>query len=160
MVKKQQSLLGFLFLGFGVYFLLRQLNMEFLHTFYSWSGLLIIIGTSFLLHSYLSKEYSHLFIGGLLLGLGIHGYGNAHLSFWIDHWGMYLIIVGAAFLISYQKTKSGLIVSLALFGAGVFVILSPIDLHWLSWIQEAVQLLEQYWPVVVIAYGGYLIKKG
>ncbi len=38
-----------------------------------------------------------------LLGLGIHFHALTHSVQWIDHWGMYTLIIGFAFLLRSQK---------------------------------------------------------
>ncbi|MBH0230046.1 DUF5668 domain-containing protein [Halobacillus yeomjeoni] len=158
-MKKQNSLLGYLLLALGIYYLLQQIQLPFLSEYSSWPTLLIIIGLAFLFHSYVTKDYSFLFTGVLILELGIHFYARKQLSIWPDHWGMYLLLPGIAFLISHQKNKSGLIPGLILVGSGLFVIISPMYLPWLNGIQEVFHFLEKFWPLVLIVYGVLLIKK-
>ncbi|KHE72986.1 LiaI-LiaF-like domain-containing protein [Halobacillus sp. BBL2006] len=158
-MKKQNSFLGFLLVGFGLYFLLRQFNIPLLNQFYSWPTLLMIAGVAFLLHSYMTKDYSNIFTGALLLGFGIHFHGITHFAIWIDHWSMYLLIIGIAFLLQYQKTKKGLIPALVLLGIALFALLVPTAPSWFSWIQLVFQWIERFWPVVLIVFGFYLLKK-
>ncbi|ARI76908.1 LiaI-LiaF-like domain-containing protein [Halobacillus mangrovi] len=158
-MKKQNSLTGFLLVGLGLYFLIRQFNIPFLSQFYSWPTLLIIVGVAFLLHSYLTKDYANIFTGALLLGFGIHFHGLNHFPFWIDHWSVYLLIIGIAILLRYQKTKSGLIPALILVGLGLFALLVPTTPSWFTSIQMIFQWIERFWPVVLILFGFYMLKK-
>ncbi|WP_257000940.1 LiaI-LiaF-like domain-containing protein, partial [Terribacillus saccharophilus] len=54
---KKNAFIGFLLLGIGAYFLLRQLRVPLFVDFYSWPTLLIIIGAALLLHAYLAKDH-------------------------------------------------------------------------------------------------------
>ncbi len=86
---KKNAFIGFLLLGIGAYFLLRQLRVPLFVDFYSWPTLLIIIGAALLLHAYLAKDHKNLFAGYFILGLGIHFHGLKHYGFWTDSWGAY-----------------------------------------------------------------------
>ncbi|SET69731.1 hypothetical protein SAMN05216389_12137 [Oceanobacillus limi] len=158
-MKKSNPFIGYLLVGFGLYFLLKQLKVPIFTDFYSWPTLLIIIGIAFLIYSYRSKDYQNLFTGTLLLGLGIHFHGLEHYRFWIDHWAVYPLIVGIAFLIRYVKTKQGLLTSIILIGISVIMIFSiqlPSTFHW---IYPIIQFLETYWPIALIIVGVYVLKK-
>src|SRR5690625_6389342 len=74
-MKKQNIFIAYILIGFGVYFLIKQLNLTLFENFYSWPSFLIIIGIAFLIHSYSFLEYSNIFTGVFLLGLGIHFLG-------------------------------------------------------------------------------------
>src|SRR5690625_782130 len=104
-LKRQNFFVGYLFIGIGVFFLLKQLKIPIFTDFYSWPTLLIIIGLALLIYSYRLKEYQSLFSGTLILGLGLHFHGMAHYDFWINHWAMYTLIIGIAFIIRSLKTK-------------------------------------------------------
>src|SRR5699024_9441316 len=108
-MKKQNSFIAYILIGIGIYFLIRQLNLTLFENFYSWPTFLIIIGISYLIHSYSVKEYESIFTGILLLGLGIHFHGLENYSFWFDHWSAYALIVGIAFLVRFFYTRRGLI---------------------------------------------------
>ncbi|MCA0969907.1 DUF5668 domain-containing protein [Halobacillus litoralis] len=158
-MKKQNSLIGFLLIGFGIYFFLRQLNIPELSPFYTWPSLLIITGGALLLHSYIANEYTNLFAGALLLGFGIHFHAIHYFGFWSDHWGIYVLIIGIAFLLRYQKFKIGLIPALILIGIGAFALLTPVTPGWFSWLQDAVLFVKRFWPFVLIGLGFYMVYK-
>src|SRR5699024_11658523 len=96
-------------IGLGIYFLIQQLDLQMFYYFYSIQTFLIIIGISFLIHSFSAREYEHIFTGDLLLGLGIHFHGLENYDFWLDHWSIYALIVGIAFLERFFKTKKGFV---------------------------------------------------
>src|SRR5699024_11948854 len=114
-IKKQNSFIAYLLIGIGTYFLIKQLDLALFVNFYSWPTILIIIGVVFLIHSYSTHEYEHIFTGVLLLGLGIHFHGVDNYDFWIDLWSMYTLFSGIAFIIRYLQTHRSLIPGLILF---------------------------------------------
>ncbi|WP_186576240.1 LiaI-LiaF-like domain-containing protein [Aquibacillus kalidii] len=158
-MKKQQALPAFLLIGIGIYFLLKQLRLPILTDFYSWPTLLLLIGAAFTLYSYISNDYKNLFPGIVLLGLGIHSHGLNHYPFWIDHWGVYPLILSIAFLVKFQKTKKGLLPGLILFLIALFAIFASNKPGWFNGINELVNVLENYWPLILIGLGIYLLYK-
>ena len=156
-MRKQPTLTAFLLIGIGIYFLLKQLKFPIITDFYSWPTLLIIVGVAFLLHSYMARDYDKLFPGTIILGIGIHYHGLRQYSFWLDHWGIYTIIVGLALLISYQKTKSGLFPGLILLTISFIAIFASNQPTWFYWINEFMALLETFWPIALILFGAYLL---
>ncbi|WP_188453492.1 LiaI-LiaF-like domain-containing protein [Virgibacillus oceani] len=158
-MKKQNSFAGYLLIGIGAYFLLRELKLPIITDFYSWPTLLIVIGLALLIHSYSSKDYQNLFSGTIVLGLGIHFHGNEHYSFWIDHWAIYPLIVGIAFIVRYLKTKTGLLAGTILIGVSLLLIFSIRLPAWFDWIYIVINFIESFWPILLIGIGVYLLRK-
>ncbi|MUK86956.1 hypothetical protein GMD78_00885 [Ornithinibacillus sp. L9] len=158
-MKKSNSFFAYILIGIGVYFLLRQLKVPIITDFYSWPTLFIIVGGALLIHSYRARDYHHLFTGTLILGLGIHFHGKEHYTFWIDHWAMYPLIVGIAFLIRYLKTKNGLLYSVILIGFSLIMIFSVSLPETFHWIYPIISFFESYWPIALIIIGIYLLRK-
>ncbi|MFS0672959.1 LiaI-LiaF-like domain-containing protein [Ornithinibacillus sp. 179-J 7C1 HS] len=158
-MKNKNTLTAYLLIGIGVYFLLRQLKLPIFTDFYSWPTILIIIGIALLIYSFQVKDYNQLFSGTILLGLGIHFHGIRHYSFWIDHWAMYPLIVGIAFLIRYLKTKQGLLPGIILTALACLFIFSVNIPTWFNWIHDVVNFINVYWPIVLVIIGIYLLKK-
>ncbi|UFT97954.1 DUF5668 domain-containing protein [Radiobacillus kanasensis] len=156
-MKKQHLFTAYILIGIGVYFLLRQLRLPILTDFYSWPTLLMILGIAFLIHSYTAKDYSNILPGVILLGIGIHSFAITHYPFWIDHWGMYPMIIAIAFLLRYSKTKSGLLPGFLLLAIGLFAIFSRNKPAWFSWINQIFEIIETFWPVTLIAIGLYIV---
>ncbi|MBU8565702.1 hypothetical protein KM914_04510 [Virgibacillus pantothenticus] len=157
-MKKQNTLTAYLLIGIGLFFLLQQLNIPIFNNFYSWQTIIIVIGLVLLIHSYITKNYQNLFSGTILLGLGIHFYGLAYYSFWIDHWAMYVLIVGIAFIVRFFQTKEGVIPGLLLIAFSLIMIFSVQLPTWFNWIYSIVDLMERFWPVLLIIIGFYLLK--
>ncbi|WP_026906350.1 LiaI-LiaF-like domain-containing protein [Paucisalibacillus globulus] len=158
-MKNKNTLTAYLLIGIGLYFLLRQLKLPIFTDFYSWPTILIIIGIALLIYSFQAKDYNSLFSGTLLFGLGIHFHGIKHYGFWIDHWAMYPLIVGTAFLVRYVKTKQGLFPGLILIVLSCIFIFSINIPSWFNWIHDVVDFIDVYWPIVLVVIGIYLLKK-
>jgi len=157
-MKKQHVFSAYVLIGIGVYFLIKQLDLALFSNFYSWPTFLMIIGIAFLLHSYNFKIYQNIFVGVLLLGLGIHFHGLEVYSFWFDHWSAYALIVGIAFFIRYLKTKTGFIPASVLIGVSLLMIFSVSLPEWFQWIYGVIDFLETFWPVALIVIGVYLLR--
>lgn len=156
-MKRNNSFTAYLLIGIGIYFLLKQFQIPILSNFYSWPSLLIITGLAFLLHSHRAKDFQNLFTGIIVLGLGIHFHGLDNYSFWIDHWAVYPFIIGIAFLIRYLGTKSGLFVGVLLTGFSSIMLFSITVPAWFDWIYSVTDVLENFWPIVIIILGIYLL---
>lgn len=159
MKKNKSSLLPYLLIGIGLYFLLREWKIPILTDFYSWPTLLIIIGLAFLIHSFKTKEYKNLFPGVLLFGLGIHFHGLTHYPFWIDHWGMFTLILGIAFLSQAWKLKNGLVPAIILLLISFIAIFVDNKPEWFSWINNTMNWLFQSWPILLVIGGVYMLVK-
>src|SRR5699024_1806437 len=152
MLSRQNSFLGYLLIGVGAFFLLRQLKIPILTDFYSWPTLLIIIGLVLMIYSYRSKEYHHLFSGTFILGLGIHFHG-------LNHYAVYSLLIGIAFVVRALKIIKGMILGL-FFILGSLIIIFSIQLpEWFDWVYQITNYLESYWPIVLIIIGIYLLMK-
>ncbi|RDW21649.1 hypothetical protein CWR45_01895 [Oceanobacillus chungangensis] len=158
-MKKQNALLAYILIGIGIFFLLRQLKIPILTDFYSWQTFLIVIGLALLIHGYSAKHYQNLFSGTIVLGVGIHLHGLAHYSFWIDHWAVYVLIVGIAFIIQYSKTKNGLFPGVLLILLSLLLIFSNRLAINLTWLNDIIHFIERFWPIILIIIGFYLLQK-
>lgn len=79
---------------------------QFFSRFDTWPTILIILGMAFLAQGYLNKQPESILPGGILTGLGIHFHALHHWHNWIDHWGMYTLIVGFSFFTPRTQNKS------------------------------------------------------
>ncbi|MBB6451937.1 signal transduction histidine kinase [Salirhabdus euzebyi] len=157
-MKKQYLFTSSFMIGVGLYFFITQYNITFLHSYQTWPTLLIIIGVAFLIQGFFGKVHESLFPGIIILGFGIHFHGLLHYSFWIDHWGVYLLVISIAFFIQYQKTKNGLIIGVILLVISLFAILSSKKPGWL----ETLHLIPSnsdgsFLPFILVGVGIYLI---
>lgn len=158
-MKHQNSLIGFLMVGVGIYFSLRQLEVTLLNNYYDWPTLLILLGIALLAHSHFAKDHSSVFIGWLLLGFGFHFLAVGHIPYWEDQWGVYVLIIGIAFLMKYTKVKAGLIPALLLIILGLFALFSPFQPFWFAWIENVFMLIQRFWTIILVGLGIYLLRK-
>ncbi|MEQ6375754.1 DUF5668 domain-containing protein [Bacillaceae bacterium S4-13-56] len=158
-MKKQNSFVGMVLIGIGAFFLLKELALPLFTNFYSWPTIVIIIGISMLLHSYMSKQYSNLLLGAILFGIGVHFHMITYYSFWPNHWGMVPLIIGLSFLVQYQKAKKGLIPGLILLAIALMAIFSTQQPGWFQWIHVTVNYAVNYWPILLIIAGFYFIYR-
>lgn len=158
-MKKQHLFTGYLLIGIGIFFLLRQFKIPIITDFYSWPTFLIIIGLAFLIYSFKVKDYDQLFTGTFLLGLGIHFHGLKYYSFWIDHWAMYLLIIGIALFIRFLKTKKGFLQSVIISGIALIMMYSSFIPESFAWVNQIFYYVEKYWPVALIIIGLYFLRR-
>ncbi|MFV8828728.1 LiaF transmembrane domain-containing protein [Alkalihalobacterium sp. APHAB7] len=154
-MKKQGIFPGILFIGVGAYFLLQQFDLPFANQLLTWPSILLIIGIAFLFQSYLGHDSGAIFPGALLLGLGVHFHAIVMFSGWPQHWAMFTLIVGLAFMLLYFRTKrDGLVPAIILFIVSGFGFFSS-DL--MKWLGSFLDVFEGFWPLLLIALGLYLI---
>lgn len=159
-MKKNQGIFpGIILIGIGVYFLMDQLNLPFLKNVFTWPTILLFIGLAFILQAYISKEDQLIFPGIILLGLGAHFHGRELFDFWPDHWAVYTFIVGLAFIVRYQKTKSGIVPGIILIIISLLGLFYDGIIGWMNYIGRAVGWIENFWPIVLIVVGVYLLYK-
>jgi hypothetical protein len=156
-MKKQGIFPGIILIGFGLYFLFQQLQLQIFQDFFSWPSFLVIIGIALFGQAYSSKDYHNLLPAFILTGLGIHFHSISYFSFWPDHLPMFMLIVGIGFLLRYQKTKNGLSSGLFLLVLSVFLLYYDSFMNWLSLLKNGFSLLHKFWPIMMIVVGFYLL---
>lgn len=157
-MKKQNIFTAYLLIGLGIYFLIKQLNLPIFNNFYGWSTIVILIGISLVTYSYSMKDFQYIFPGVIVLGFGIHFHGLANYNFWIEHWSVYPLIVGIAFIIRYLKSKTGLIPGIFLIAFSLFMLYSIKIPGSNTWIYRIIEFIETFWPVVLIVLGISLLR--
>jgi hypothetical protein len=147
---------GIILIGIGCYFLAKQLHIPFMQQALSWPTLLLIIGVSFLILGYV-EDKNYLFIGLILIGLGLHFHARTYLPFWVEHWAVYPFIVSMAYLVRFQKTKNGLIPGVLLLILALLGFFYEDYIGWLHPVGKVVKWIVTFWPVSLIAVGLYLL---
>lgn len=154
-MKRQGIFPGVLLIGVGLIFLLQNYNVPFINSLFSWPSILLIIGLAFLFQAYIGKEYQSIFTGIILVGLGIHFHGLQLFKFWPDHWAMFTLIIGIAFLFRYSKTKQeGLIPGIILLLISLVAFMYKEFIHIFG---SVYGYIENFWPVLLIIAGVYLL---
>jgi hypothetical protein len=156
-MKKQSVFPGIVLIGIGLYFLIDRFHFPALQVFYSWPTLLIIIGIALLAQAYTSRDYQNIVPGFILTGIGVHFHLLNLLKVWPEHWAIFTLIIGIAFLLRYQQTKTGMLPGLLLLVLSIIALFYQEVIGWLSWVGSIVQFVEQYWPFALIAAGVYLL---
>lgn len=156
-LKRQSIFPGVLFIGIGLFYLFQTLNLPFSDQLMNWQVILIVIGLAMIIQGSITKEGNMLFPGILLLGLGVHFYFVTKIAVWPDSWGMYTLILSAAYLMTYYKTKkSGLVPGLLLLALSIIELLySGLEL----WLNSTFSFIGKFWPLVLIAIGVYLVTR-
>ncbi|WLR60733.1 LiaI-LiaF-like domain-containing protein [Guptibacillus hwajinpoensis] len=156
-MKRQSIFPGVLFIGIGLYYLSQTLNLPFSEQLMNWQVILIVIGVAMMIQGFIAREGNMLFPGVLLLGLGVHFYFVNKIAIWPDSWGMYTLILSAAYLVTYYKTKkTGLIPGLILLAISIIELLyTGLEI----WLTTTFSFVGKFWPLTLIAIGIYLVTK-
>nr|WP_208379584.1 DUF5668 domain-containing protein [Alkalibacillus almallahensis] len=158
-VKQSQSFLAITLIGFGLYFLIQQYDIPILSQFGNWPSILVILGVAFLFSAYGNNQHDNILPGIILFGLGVHFHLLQHQVNWIDHWGMYTLIIGIAFILRAQKKRQGTIIGI------IFIVISFLALSafamptWLGWLDVVFNMIEQFWPILLIIIGFVMLFK-
>lgn len=158
-MKNQRYFPAIILIGFGSYFLLQQMQIQVFQSFYSWPTLLMIVGIAFLFQAYGAKEYEAILPGIILTGFGFHFHIINHLSIWPDHIGSFILIISLAFLLKYLKTGSGLLQGLLFLALASLMLFYDQVLEWFGLLQNEASSVWQFWPIILIGAGLFLILK-
>lgn len=158
-LRRQHTFIAYLLIGIGLFYLLKQIDIPILHDFYGWPTILMIIGVAFLLHSFTNKDYQHLFTGTFMLGLGIHFHGLHHYSFWVEHWSIYILLIGVALIVRSIWTKSGFIFAFSITLIALFLLFNDQIAKKYDWSATIMDWIQIFWPVIFIVLGFYLLKR-
>lgn len=159
LMRKQHTFIAYLLIGIGLFYLLKQLDIEMFDDFYGWPTILMILGVVFLLHSFANKDYQNIFTGVFLLGLGIHFHGLQHYSFWFDHWAVYVLLIGVALILRSIWTKSGFVPAFIITLLALFMLFNDRIAEKYHWSADLVAWSEKLWPVIFIIFGIFLLRR-
>lgn len=157
LMKKEGILPGIALLGFGLYYMLQQFNIEFMRDYYSWPTLFIIIGAALLAHGYIAGQHEAILPGTVLAGFGLHFTLAGKLAIWPDHAGILLLIIALGFLLRYVKAGTGLLAGLLLLAASIYLLFSRQVIEWSQEQEGAAANIADYWPLALIAAGAYFL---
>ncbi|MDQ0351175.1 signal transduction histidine kinase [Alkalibacillus filiformis] len=158
-MKQPKSFLAIILIGFGIYFLIQQYHIPFISQFNTWPSILVIIGTAFIFNAYGNRQYDNIVPGVILFGLGIHFHALYYSANWIDHWGMYTLIIGIAFILRAQKTSQGTVIGIVLIILSFIALTSFAMPSWFGWFDYMFNMIEQFWPILLIIFGFILLFK-
>lgn len=156
-MKSQKLFAGITLIGFGIYFILKNLNISLFPQFFSWQTLLIIIGLAFLFQGYGGKDYPTILPGIILTGFGLHFHLVDKLAIWPDHTGTFLLIIALGFILQNHKTGNGMMNGvLFLILAGLLLFFQEIteSIHFL---QSNNKITPYIMPLILLLIGGYFL---
>ncbi len=156
-MKNQRYFPGIILLGFGTYFIWQQSNISFLSEYMTWPTLLIIVGIAFLVQGYKGKGYEAILPGVIFTGFGLHFHVVEVFSVWPDASGALILFIALGSILRYQKTGEGLaqgIIFLAI--AGLMIFYDNL-LGWLGLLGNKMNSILQYWPLLLMIIGIYLL---
>jgi hypothetical protein len=156
-MKKNNIFSGIILLGIGCYLLLQQLSIPVFTNFYSWQTLIIIVGIAFLVQAYVESNPGSILPGIILVGFGFHFHSLNQLSFWPKQPGTLLLVIGLGMLFTYFKTKNGLIPSIVLLFVSLLFLNYSRFMGWLDFFEGGFSFILNYWPLLVIGIGFYLL---
>ncbi|WP_110111519.1 DUF5668 domain-containing protein [Bacillus sp. CGMCC 1.16541] len=156
-MKKQAMFFGVLLVGFGLFFLLAELNVEIASKLHTWPTVMLLIGLALLAQARASQDHSGLLAGYILLTLGIHFIAVNVLSFWPAHTGMIPFMISISFLLSSRQLKSGLLQGTVLLLAAFTMMFSERIKQWTSMVEDNAAYLLNFWPVSLLLIGLYLL---
>ncbi|MCA1056342.1 DUF5668 domain-containing protein [Rossellomorea aquimaris] len=156
-MKQQKYFPGLILIGFGLYFYLQQANIVLFQNFFTWPTLLLIVGIAFLGQGYAGRDYEAILPGTILVGFGIHFHVVNKLELWPDHMGTFILIISLGFLLRYQKTGNGLFQGILFLALSVILLFSDRAAVWLGLIEGRVGSAWEFWPIVIILTGAYLL---
>lgn len=157
-MKKYPIWFAYSLIGFGL-FLLFKSHIPLLSDIDIWPAILMIIGLACLIDSFLANNPQYLMAGTILLGLGIHFHSMEKYSFWPDHWSVYMMIFGIAFIVRSIKTKQGFLIGIGVIILSSMIIMSIMIPHQLKWVYAVIEQLETLWPFFLIILGIYFLTK-
>ncbi|MGG0716291.1 DUF5668 domain-containing protein [Robertmurraya massiliosenegalensis] len=156
-MKNQRIFPGIILLGFGGYFFLEQSNITLFEGLHTWPTLLIIVGLAFLFQGYLAKDYEAILPGVILTGFGVHFHVINHLTIWPNSIGAFILIIALGFLLRYQKVGAGLFQGLLFLVLAILLLFNEKIMGWLGFLENGVTSILNYWPLLLIVIGGYLL---
>lgn len=156
-IVKNSFFSGFVFIGFGMYFLLQQYNFTLISELYTWPSLLIIVGIGLLLQGYAGKEYDFILPGVVLSGIGIHFHITTKLAIWPNHTGIFLLIIALGLLLTYVKTGKRLFQGVLFLVSAIFLLFFDRLIDWAVKQGLNVSLFSNTWPFLFIVIGAYFM---
>lgn len=154
---KKAILSGITFLGFGLYFLLQQYNVQFFDGLYTWPTLIIILGVGFITQAYKQKDYEFILPGVVLTGIGIHFHVIHKFELFQDHAGVFLLLVSVGLLLTYIKTGSGFMLGLLFLMAATLLLFFDRLTQWAAAKGYDLSVVGNFWPIFFIGVGLYFL---
>lgn len=152
--------IGILIALAGMFLLFREQGVALSPDTLSWELILAATGLLVIFYARHKPRHPYLMIwGGIALGLGIHAWGLNRIKDWPSHWSMIPAIIGASFLLFgglIRKNRNHGMIGALLLLLGLFAWPGVTEIPGLN---PAAQILNSYWPAVLVILGGYMAFK-
>lgn len=155
-MKKKRVFPGVILLGFGLYFLFDQLQLEIVKNFQTWPVILLITGIAFLFQSYVGHDYEEIVPGVILTGFGLHFLIAGRLEFWPDNIGVFFLIISLAFFLRHMKLGDGLFNGLLFFILSIFFMFHDEIIKRIHILEKGPEYVNQFWPLLLILFGLFM----
>ncbi|KSU88550.1 MULTISPECIES: LiaF transmembrane domain-containing protein [Priestia] len=156
-MKKQSIFFGVLLVGFGIFFLVDELNLKIAEHLYTWPLLLVLVGVALGAQCRISQDYSNVLASYILITLGGHFYVSDWLPFWPQHTSMVILMIALSFLLSAKKSKTGLFQGILLLLIALFMMFSNNLNQFAPAVENGVNYLATFWPILFLLIGLYLL---
>ncbi len=156
-MKKISLLPVIILLGIGIFYSIQKLNIHLFEGQSSWQFLLMILGLAFLISGHLEQDATAILPGLILVGVGAHFYFYEKLPSWPDHSASFLFIISIGLILTAIKTKSGYPQGMILLAIGLFLHFFPTIMASLTIVENGVNLIETYWPLLFVLISGFLL---
>ncbi|MDR6226453.1 hypothetical protein [Desmospora profundinema] len=152
--------IGILIAAIGAFLLMQEWGWSWRNPFASWETILIVVGVGIIFYSFIRSNRPNLLIwGGIVTGLGVHAWGQSHISGWPDHWSLVPAIIGLSFFLwggLVHKNRRHVIIGIMLMLLGL---LAWPGVAQLPIIGHLAGPLHAYWPALLIVLGLILTVK-
>ena len=156
-MKKITLLPTMLLLGIGIFYSIQKLNIHLFEGQNSWPFLLILLGLTFLVSGHFEQDASAILPGIILAGLGIHFHFASKIASWPDYPAAFLFILSLGMILTATKTKTGYQQGLIILAIGLFLHFFHKIIQSLTIIENGVDFIETYWPLLFIVIGDLLL---
>ncbi|HWJ76634.1 MAG TPA: DUF5668 domain-containing protein [Niallia sp.] len=156
-MKTQKWFSGIALIGFGLYFILQNVNHSLSSDLFSWPTLLLIVGVAFLFQGYGGKDYYSILPGVILTGFGLHFHLVNKLAIWPDHTGTFVLIIALGFILQNLKTGQGLLNGILFLLLAILLLFYQEIIGSLTFINLSSKTLNNIIPILFILVGGYYL---
>ncbi|MEK3807752.1 DUF5668 domain-containing protein [Bacillus sp. FSL H8-0547] len=156
-MKKSTNFSAYALLAIGFYYALETFQIKLFDQQQSWQTLLILFGLAFLIGGHFDQDENAILPGILLGGLGVHFLCFGQFPDWPEHAPAITFIIGLGIILRSAKTKTGSVQGIILLLLAAFLHFFDSIINGLGWVEQGVQVVQKFWPVLLILGGFYLL---
>lgn len=148
---------GIILLGIGLMFFLDQTNIIILKQYSNWSLLLLITGSALLGEAYFGRNPEVILPGVILFGVGLHNIIVNSVALWPNNTAVFLLIIAAAFLLRYQRTRDVLWPGLFFLAIAIILLFYEKIISFWPAFENSFNFVWKFWPFVFTILGCYVL---